>query len=134
MGRYKPMPIHVEWGDDDHTLILAAFEGVWTVEDFGGVITQMETMTTELSHQVYAIAYPKDSQGVPIAGNLLPDMRRMFDLPVAHFVAVPSSEIAEIILEVFTTLRPRWQQRVTFADSLEEAHAIIAEKRAEASS
>lgn len=126
------MPIYVDWSDTDDDLILARFEGFWTVEEFQRTISDMEAMTADLPHQVYAIAHADHSEGVPRAGNLLPDMRRMFALPVAHFVAVPSSEIATIILEVFTRLRPQWQSRVTFVDTLDEAFAVVEEKRSEA--
>lgn len=122
------MPVRAEWTDESRTILITHFEGSWTITEFAQVLQDIKGMIKEVPHPVYAIAVGQNSR-VPRTGNLLPHLRNLFLIPLAHIVAVPSTSSDTAVLSLFTQLSPDWHDKITFADSVEAAHAIIAEKR-----
>lgn len=118
------MPIHASWRDDAKAVITADFEDLWTISDFAQVLQDIRDMCKTVDHPVYAIATRRGRSGLP-KGNLLPHFRRMFELPLAHIVTVPSSELSAKILSVLTGLSPEWQSKITYVKTIEEAEALV---------
>ncbi len=123
------MPINATWTDDSQTVIFAHFEGSWTVTEFSQVLQDIKTMTEDVSHPVYAIAVGENSR-MPRTGNLLPHFRRLFQLPLVHIYAVPSTAVATAVLSMLTQLNADWHARITFVETVEDAREQVAAMKA----
>lgn len=117
------MPVTTVWYNEEKTLLITKFEGRWTINEFAAALDEIAAMTDGISHPICAIADGRHSAGVP-RGNLLPHLRRMFQLPLVHIVSIAGSTLAEAILNALTSLDPNWRERITFMTDYDEAIRI----------
>lgn len=126
------MPVTARWVDDGKTLIIASFESSWTITEFSQVIDTINEMLETVTHPVYAIAQGKNSRGLPRGGNMIPHLKRVFDMRLEHIVVVPSSPSTNAVLEVLVRLRPKWSKHISFTNDMETAYRILAAHRSQA--
>lgn len=125
------MPITIEWENEQRTIARWTLEGAWTWDDFRAAQAEFHTMLREVDHMVCVIA----------------DMRRAGPLPassIIHFrnaersampnrdiiVLVGSGLLVRAVTDTFNRVfRRKDNSLFLHADSIEDAHALIAQVR-----
>jgi len=124
------MPITIRWDDDDPNVLWQVFEGQWTVEDY---IQSVDEITQAIKAHPETIDLIGDMtrSGSPpakllsVAGHLdrtTPDNR-------GTVVIVGSGLFIKTLLRVVENLTPRFSKNLYTADTVDEAHAMIAKAR-----
>jgi hypothetical protein len=123
------MGIAVHWKDEMKAIIVLEFESQWTWDDLYNATQQMYRMLDEIDHTACTITDLRKSRGVPsgfLAHARRLTMRRDPRIKVSAIVGANGLvEVAvDIIRKVYT------MDTTLFAETMEEAEAIIAERRA----
>lgn len=119
------MPITVTWSDQDRNTVICTFTGEWTWNEAHVVLQELTDMVAE-KEQVNLITVREQTR--LHSEEVLDNLRRLVtSLPhnVNMVVMVGASVFAKMMVQVIgrVVIGPR----VMFADTLEEAHRVIAE-------
>lgn len=119
------MPIEVDWGDQDETLITFKIRGDWTAEELYTAQTKMLEMSTSKAYTIDTIV---DMRGANLKMNgLLPivrqALRRRPDNSGATAVITQTNFWERIFKSVPQTLLKDFN--VVFVEEVDEAYAVI---------
>jgi len=126
------MTIHIEWDNAERTIVRAEFNDPYTWDEYDAASSKIRDMVTGVSHRVDMITLlnPKISQP---PGNGFPHYRRtMLQMPpnFGLFVSVGAGNpVARMIMSTLIKVL-RMKTPSAFANSLEDARALIAQCRA----
>jgi hypothetical protein len=123
------MPVHVDWDNDEKTIIYALYEGQWTWEEFYGAIRQCQEMNATVPHPVHIIAH--------LRGNFLPrgawvshseNAIKRSNSSMGFIVIVTESQFLQSLMRVSSTVSPKWRETYRVARTVEEARTLIAQE------
>lgn len=127
------MAVEVIWDDEHKTVIRHIYRGFTTVDDYlraTDLIYEMACLVPE--HTVDVILDRREVRSTP---SVLLRVMRYADqhLPpnLGLSVIIKPSMFTRVIVDMGRRLAPSLTREVYFAETLEEAHAIIQRKRAE---
>ena len=121
------MPIVVSWGNPEKTVLEAAFNEAWTLEDSHNMIDEMYKMTSSVDHTVHVIMDFTRSQSSPAkllsAGNHI-EKRASPNSGVSVIVKANAfmKAITQLIMKMFVS-----NGKLYFVNTLDEAYQAIAE-------
>ena len=120
------MSVHVQWDNEDRTIILWSFVGRWTWGEYEDALAATASMLDTVDHQVDYI------YDVRLMSILPPDVVTRFKakylkLPekTGRFVAVGVDDYLRLVWNTFTDLPYARHLRVEYADTLEDAREIL---------
>ncbi|GAB4525448.1 MAG: hypothetical protein OHK0046_41330 [Anaerolineae bacterium] len=121
------MPSQIFWVNDEKTLIYHLYSGDVTADDYYYVIDNNEAMVRSVNHTVNVIldrrgviSSPSNlSRVMRYANNHIPDNQGIR-------VVVGAALMTKVMVDAGRMLAPRLVKDVYFAESLEEAHDLIA--------
>jgi hypothetical protein len=125
------MPISIEWGNAEKTIIVKRFWDFW---DHSDVLTTLEirnTMMAEVSHTVDVI----DDFSAPFTADptrLMSAIRRAEKLMAPNMgiiVMVKANKFIRMLVDLNRLNTPRLTSRVCMVDSLEEAYDLLKSRK-----
>jgi hypothetical protein len=125
------MGIAVHWKDEMKAIIVLEFESQWTWDDLYNATQQMYRMLDEIDHTAYTITDLRKSRGVP--SGFLAHARRLTmrrDPRIKVSAIVGANGLVEVAVDIIRKVYKNAIDSAVFVDTLEEAEAIIAERRA----
>lgn len=124
------MPANVIWDDEARTVVRYVMQGQWEWAEFRPIVDEARAMITSQTHPVGIIADLRESG--PLPGEAIPTLKYMAEITpdnACAFVVVGGSRFVRAIGGIFRRIYPRLGLTPQFADTLEEARALIAEAR-----
>ncbi len=121
------MPIRVEWGNPDKTIILEIIEGQWTLADIYGMLEEVDQMVAEVPHRVDIIADMTSAQFS--SANLLSAINRTQRSPTSNagmIVVVKANRYIKALADVAARVVPKSTEQMRFVETMDEAHALLA--------
>jgi hypothetical protein len=122
--------IYIEWDDAEQTIIRWDFYR-WTWKDFHAAAMQVEAMFVAANKPFYvpSILNLKHSGSIPIGA--FPHFSMAIDMMETDgwTVITEASGFARMLAVVFMRFNPKARGKVYFADTLEDARALIAQRR-----
>lgn len=125
------MPVTIDWHDDTQTILHYHFTSPWTWEEYRAAIEQAWALAESVDHPTDTITDMRHSRAVP--DNLFRNIRQsMVEIPdsTQTIVLVGTNMLVEAMLGIMRRLYPQQMGKFFTADSIEEARALIAERRA----
>jgi hypothetical protein len=126
------MPITATWDNEAQTAVRIDSTGVSTWDEHFAAVEQMRALVSSVKHQVDLIAYIHADAELP-QGNFLPHLTkaaRKAPHNLGVTVNVGLSPFLKTVTDITSKIFPAVSKHGTYtANSLEEARAIIAEKR-----
>lgn len=120
------MSVHVQWDNEDRTIILWSFVGRWTWGEYEDALAAAVTMLDTVDHKV---DYVYD---VRLMSILPPDVVTRFKTKylkqpekTGRFIAVGVDDYLRLVWNTFTDLPYARHLRVDYADTLEDARKIL---------
>jgi hypothetical protein len=126
------MGVQAVWDNEQQTIIRYDLSGKWTWDEFFTAYETAKAMLNASPHVVHFILNPTDAASrrhlPPGIVSRIGNTART-KLPNAGItVAIGSSNVVRSIISAAARLYPRISKQYQFADTLDEARAIIAEK------
>jgi hypothetical protein len=127
------LSISVEWGDEAHTVVYWEFPGTWSWKDYADAQEASHRLLETVDHTVAFIGNMASSPLLP--ANALTAYRGYVQRSAENtglIVLVGASRLVKTMVQVFLRINPRKGIPGTdfaFADTVEEAYALIAQKR-----
>lgn len=127
------MGIQTCWYDDQKTIILSTYEGIWSWEDYYRTVDEIIHMLHLVEHRVDVIVDYERSAGNP-PGNMIPHVRnaadRLNQIPnFGCFGMVGINPFLRVMSNVFYRMRGKTRGTMFMAKNIDEALAIIAQRR-----
>lgn len=125
------MPIYLEWGNPEKTILFQYVRGEWTLADTYAMLDDCETMLAAVPHCVDIIADLTHSRFS--SGNLLSALSRIHHAHprnIGLVVAVNADGYLRALAEAGEKLWPGSTENIRYAGSLEAAYTLLAEKNA----
>lgn len=121
------MAIRVSWDSKAQNVIRYDFDKTWTAQDFEHAVEQSFTMTESVEHTVDVIMDFSRCQELP-HGFILYLKRKMMVLPAnrGSIVVAGTHPAVRSTLQMFRRIHKSLAQRISAADSLKEARALLA--------
>lgn len=126
------MPVTVNWDNDDKTIVRYQLSGAWTPEELFPALDQGAALMNSIDYPVDVIldfagstAFPLDklfAMGRYAEGKTSANQRRV--------VMVRSLPVLRGLLDTMRRFLPRATRGVYFADTLDDAYALIAREAA----
>jgi hypothetical protein len=127
------MSVKVVWDDEQHTALRYDLEGRWTWDEFYAAFNEGKAMMEGSAHTVHFILNAMDnlSKGYVPPGALshVASLNRNAPPNAGITVAVGGNTLGKIFHGMIARIYPKIAKRYAFADSLEEARAMIAQRR-----
>jgi hypothetical protein len=131
------MPIQIHWEDDAQTVVRCEFRSPWTWDELFSTMEEVKAITDVADHEVGAIL--DVSEGVTIPGGLfnpqtLENAKKMIKIgeggsgPV---VVVGTSPMIKMMYNVAQTINREAMANFSFAETVDQARQILAEKLAQ---
>jgi hypothetical protein len=126
------MPIHVEWGNTEQTVLNFTFVSPWTWDEFYEMQNQVTALCSGITYVVDAIADVSAGRALPpnalthlskAAAKIPPDQ--------GVLTAVGIDSFMRNMIDMALAKSPHLRGRLKLVDSLDEAYATIAEIQAE---
>ena len=121
------MPIEIDWGDLDNTIIVMIIKGRWTGEQFYTVVDDLHAMSNEQDAPVRLIADMRYTQSTP--KNFLPMLKAVVKRPnfnIKHAIVVKRSNYWERLIQMLVQSKSiTIDIPVTFVDSVDRAYALL---------
>jgi hypothetical protein len=128
------MNIHFRWANGEQTLLLLTLEEGWTWAEYHDVVRQLATMIRQLDYTVDAVVEITSRVPFP-SGSALSQLRqvaRILPENIGVIVVVSPNPFVKTINNILIQMTPKLRQMVELADTREEAHAVVAARRAAA--
>ncbi len=122
------MAIKVIWDNDEQTIIRQIYGGHLKREDYSVAVDEFERLAKSVMHTVHSIMDRSEVLSTT-PGMVLPAMRYANShVPpnIGLRVIVKASAFTRVMVEAGRRIAPRLMEEVYFADTLDEARAIIA--------
>lgn len=120
------MPITVDWGDMDETIIVWKFHFAWTVDDFRHAMQRTVQLKQQVGHDIYVIcdlrpvlSYP------PNLVTLALEMTKRYPEAAAITVVITPNEFWPRVFQLFQRVAPRQFQNARFVRQVDEAYEYI---------
>jgi len=123
------MPITMEWGNDEQTIILAMIDWPWTWDELSAAWNTGVEMMSSVPHDVHTIVLAKTAR-FPI-GNILSNLTAITkNVPVniGFAIMVTENRFQQTINNIFFSLSPRLGKKGRVVSSLDKAFALIADE------
>lgn len=126
------MPIHFYQDENDPNLIWQIFEGKWTLDEYIQDVDELTKLINTRTERIDVIADLTKS-GTPPAKLLSISgyLERHNPENRGAAVIVGSGMFVKTLVKISETIAPRFTTNLYTADTVDEAHAIIAKARAE---
>lgn len=125
------MTVHLDWFDDDHTILIYQLETNWNWDTFYPAFQRALELEQAAAHRVDVIIHmPPTFRLPPSAITNLLSIARKQPANVSLSVFVTSSTMVQSFYEVARRLSPTIAKDYRFADSLQAAHQHILDDRA----
>ncbi len=123
------MPIHINWDDEEKTILRHDFEGEWTWGDFFELMRSRNAYMSSVNHRVDVIANMKPGI-MPIGFALSSAKTSLRSVPPNHgiFVIVVNA-VVDTMLDIFKQFDREKAMILRAANSVEEAREIIRQER-----
>lgn len=121
------MPYTVDWGNQEHTILIQTYHGDVTDHDFMSVVELSATMLGQVNHPVDIIIDTTDSR-INISNMIVMMIYANKKVPPNQrlVVGIGAPPILRQVIMVGRRVAPKATEKVHFVDSLEEALRIIA--------
>ncbi len=122
------MPIHLEWGNPEKTILFENLDGEWTLSDVYAMLDDCEKMVSSVMHRVDIIADLSNSHFS--SGNLLTALSRAQRTQppnVGLIIAVKANRYLKAMADVAATMWPRSTEKLRYVNSIEAAYALLEE-------
>lgn len=128
------MPVEVVWDDEAKTIIRQIYSGRVILDDYYLATNKFVELANSVSHPVHSIMDRRDvlmSQGsylrvMRYANEKMPDN-------IGLRVIINGNVMTKIMVNIGERIAPRLISQIHLVDTLEEAHAVIAKHKADAS-
>ena len=126
------MSAQVVWDNEDKTIVRYIFQGHWGWDDFYNVIEEANAMMDSVDHEVHAIIDTRGSGFTPTdLLSHLRDIHTRINPKAGMHVLVGAKLFVRTTHKLFIKLDPRKGEDFTFAATLDEARAMLAQKDVE---
>lgn len=124
------MPVSIFWNDDNKTILIEKFEGKWTITDWYQLNDDAAVKLAEVSHTVHVIVDATDAAPPP-AQMLMGVQYAIKKMPSNQGITifVKLTRLLKMFMDFGKQIAPETTRYVYAAESLDEAHRLIAEKR-----
>ena len=125
------MPVTVDWYDETRTILHYRFETPWTWSEYHAAIQAAWELAESVDHPTDTITDMRHSRVMP--DNLFRNIRQtMVEIPESTqtVVLVGTNMLMEALLGILRRLYPRQMGKFFTTETVEEARALIAERRA----
>ncbi len=125
------MSVSASWDNEDHTIIRYDFDMKWTWDEFNTAASDAFAMTRNADYIVDTISNFKPGAALP-ANALFQFRRAMANAPKNRGVnvIVGSSTFIKSMVATFSRFNKQLGEKLVVADTLEEARALIRQRRA----
>ncbi|MBE2183873.1 MAG: hypothetical protein IAE89_10645 [Anaerolineae bacterium] len=125
------MPINIVWEDDEKSILRMSYSGKWTLKEFDQSIQEALALYRSVSHDIDLIIDTRSNQTNIL--NTISSMARMESevLPNHRSVTVIGvNPMLRAAAGIGSRIAPRLNKNLSFAATIEEAHAHILQMRA----
>ena len=133
------MGIELFWDNDDETVILCAFDNEWTWDEMFSTLDDIKKVTRNRDMLIGAIIDVRHGASVPGGSIFNPDTRakamqmlRMGGEEKGPLAIVGANGFIKSIYHAIGTLDRQAQKDIYFADTLDEARALLTNRLASA--
>jgi hypothetical protein len=122
------MPVQVIWDDEAHTILRQIYSGHLKLNDYIEGTDEFGRMARTVTHPVHSIM--DRTKVISTPGVILPAMRYANNnLPpnLGLRIVVKASMFTRLIVDLGRRVAPKLADKVYFADTVEEAHRVIAQ-------
>jgi hypothetical protein len=124
------VPLDVVWDNPEKTILLHTYTGGWTVEDYDHLVTRVRAHVLQVSHAVDHIVDVTRSSSPPLGISARVVHATENQLPNERFAVMVGLKRLPVALFMFQSVlrfAPQHQAIFRFADSVEEARALLAQ-------
>lgn len=124
------MSVHVQWDSEEQTIIVWSFVGRWTWGEYDDALSAAATMLESVDYKVDYIFDVRHMSILP--PDLVTRFKAKYLIPpekARYFVAVGVDHYLQLVWNTFTDLPYARHLKVAYADTFEEARALLASKR-----
>ncbi len=125
------MAIAILWDDEARTCLRLDFEGPWRWDEYDSAIAEASSTIESAGHRVDLIHNLRAGSRMPI-GYFLPHFRYALNLMGANLgliVFIGSNHSMQVLLSLFIETFTTVHHKVAFADSVDDARRILADRR-----
>ncbi len=125
------MGVRFEWANSDHVLMCCYIEQPWTWEEYQVLLDSMVAEVRQQPHPVATLVEVTRMKTFPKSGNVMQNLQRIDNLipdNVFASVIVGAPHVASTFLNVLMQIRPKAKRITIFANSIEEAYQILAQR------
>lgn len=123
--------ISVRWDNDEQTIILVTFDAEWTWNDVHDVNTRATVLYESVDYVVDILADVRSTHLVTT--GILSYARNLLSMPwhphAGKVVVVGASRSVRTLFEAAALVAKKSLERITFAQSMDEAREIIQRRR-----
>lgn len=127
------MSIRVMWDDEAQTTLRWEFVGAWTWEEFEAAVTAAACQMSAVPYTVTAICDFTRSGPLPLTGSAISQAYRAREHTkgqLSSVALVGASAYIKSLLALFCTIHRQRKDRYVFAETVEEARALMATRAA----
>ena len=125
------MPIQTHWDNDEKTIIRYEMYGRWTTQEFWEAYETARKMINSVEHKVHFIQVSMDKASIGyIPNGFISHLRSIYRNAhprAGRTIVIPKARgmIGEIWDRMITKAIPKIREHFDFADSLDEARALL---------
>lgn len=130
------MGIELYWDDDARTTMLCEVRGRWTWDEMWDVLHKIKKVTDVAEHEIAAILDVVDGLHIPggtiFTKEAFDQARKILKLGeggTGPIVVVGASPLIRTIYNTFLPMDRKTISAIRFADSVDEARALLAQRR-----
>jgi len=128
------MGIRAIWDNDNKTLVRHIYESRWSLEDYYSLIDRHVAMLAEVDHEVDIINDLREAGPLPAGmASAIKWAARKAPANEGINVIVGANQFVKSLIDTVNKVAGPDVTAVTHVSTLEEAYALIAERRAQAS-
>jgi len=123
------MGIHLRWDDESRTRVIWEFDRTWNWKDYFAAQEQHMKLAAEVDYPVDAIVDMRESVSLP--SGVPTQFKRIAQAYNAdsYSVLVGVSRFVSIMFDLFARVQPETARKILTAKSMDEARALLREKR-----
>src|SRR5690349_6667199 len=125
------MGIKFEWANSERIVMYCFIEHPWTWKEYQKIVDVMSADVGSVEHPVATVVDVSHMKTIPKDGSVMQNLQRVESvLPSNIFasVVVGAPYIVVTFMNVLTEIKPRAKRITMFANSMEEAHKMLAER------
>ncbi len=129
------MPGHIEWYNDEKTILLQKFSGELTLDIYYKVIDETTSAIVEQPHTVHlVIIYDKNFKRPPVLTPMMRYASRNMasNQGICFLLRLDHSLVVRAMINLARTIAPNTVKNIYFVDSIQEAEAYIAKQASQA--